>query len=69
MEFKVYEQLWFATPVWECPVSGIDNESIKQYCLRVRRELPGKKVSIGVDGIVIRYLIHYLMIYHNCSQT
>jgi len=45
MEFKVYEQLWFATPVWECPVSGIDNESIKQYCLRVRRELPGKKVS------------------------
>jgi uncharacterized protein (TIGR02466 family) len=45
MEFKVYEQLWFPTPVWECPVSGIDNESIKQYCLETRRQKPGVTIS------------------------
>ncbi len=45
MEFKVYEQLWFATPVWECPVSGIDNQSIKDYCLEVRRQKEGVTIS------------------------
>lgn len=45
MEFKVNEQLWFATPIWECPVLGIDNESIKDYCLRVRKEKRGVQVS------------------------
>lgn len=45
MEFKVYEQLWFPTPVWECPVSGIDNQAIKEYCLEVREKKPGKKIS------------------------
>ena len=45
MEFKVYEQEWFTTPVWECPVSGIDTASIKEYCLTVRREKPGVQVS------------------------
>lgn len=45
MEFKVYEQLWFATPVWECPVSGIDNDEIKQYCLKVREKKPGITIS------------------------
>jgi uncharacterized protein (TIGR02466 family) len=45
MEFRVYEQEWFTTPIWECPVSGIDNRSIKDYCLRVRSEKPGVKIS------------------------
>jgi uncharacterized protein (TIGR02466 family) len=45
MEFKVYEQLWFATPIWECPVSGIDNESIKKYCLETRKQKPGVTIS------------------------
>jgi len=45
MEFKVYEQLWFPTPVWECPVIGIDNNAIKEYCLRVRKEKPGVQIS------------------------
>jgi uncharacterized protein (TIGR02466 family) len=45
MEFKVYEQEWFTTPVWECPVLGIDNESIKNYCLKVRDEKPGVTIS------------------------
>jgi uncharacterized protein (TIGR02466 family) len=45
MEFKVYEQLWFATPIWECPVSDIDNKSIKDYCLEVRKQKPGVTIS------------------------
>ena len=28
MEFKVFERLWWATPVWECPVTDIDNKAI-----------------------------------------
>ena len=45
MEFKVYEQLWFPTPIWEVPVFGIDNESIKEYCLQTREKLPGTTIS------------------------
>lgn len=45
MEFKVYEQLWFSTPIWSCPVTGIDNKSIKDYCLKVRKQKPGINVS------------------------
>ena len=45
MELKVYEQLWFATPIWECPVSGIDNQAIKNYCLEVRKQKPGVIIS------------------------
>jgi len=45
MEFKVFEQLWFATPIWECPVTGIDNKYIKEYCLKVRKEKPGVTIS------------------------
>jgi uncharacterized protein (TIGR02466 family) len=45
MEFKVYEQEWFTTPVWECPVIGIDNKSIEDYCLKVKNEKPGIQIS------------------------
>ena len=45
MEFKVYEQLWFPTPVWECPVLDIDNTSIKEYCLEVKKQKPGTIIS------------------------
>lgn len=45
MEFKVFERLWWATPVWECPVNGIDNESIRDYCLKVREEKEGVIIS------------------------
>jgi uncharacterized protein (TIGR02466 family) len=45
MEFKVYEQLWFPIPVWECPVIGINNSEIKKYCLKVRQEKPGVTIS------------------------
>lgn len=45
MEFKVYEQLWFPIPIWECPVSGIDNQSIIDYCYEVRNAKPGVTIS------------------------
>lgn len=45
MEFKVFEELWFPTPIWECQVSSIDNTAIKEYCLKVREQKPGVQVS------------------------
>ena len=45
MEFKVFERLWWATPVWDCPVEGIDNKSIADYCLDVRNKKPGVNIS------------------------
>lgn len=45
MEFKVYEELFFATPMWSCPVSGIDNQEILDYCHQVRKEKPGVQIS------------------------
>ncbi len=45
MEFKVFERLWWATPVWECPVEDIDNKSIAEYCYKVKDEKPGVNVS------------------------
>lgn len=45
MEFKVFERLWWATPVWECPVADINNKSIAEYCHKVRRERPGVTIS------------------------
>lgn len=45
MEFKVFERLWWPTPVWECPVSGIDNSSILDYCYKVKNEKPGVNIS------------------------
>jgi uncharacterized protein (TIGR02466 family) len=45
MEFKVFEHLYWATPLWECPVKGINNEPIKQYCLEVRDKKQGITIS------------------------
>jgi uncharacterized protein (TIGR02466 family) len=45
MEFKVFEQLWFPIPIWECNVTGIDNNSIKNYCLEVREKKEGVNIS------------------------
>ena len=45
MKFKVFERLYWATPVWECPVEGINNEPIKQYCLEVRDKKQGITIS------------------------
>jgi uncharacterized protein (TIGR02466 family) len=45
MEFKIFEKLWWPTPIWECPVIDIDNDSITQYCYKVRNEKPGVNIS------------------------
>ena len=45
MEFKVFERLWWATPVWECPVEDIDNKPIVEYCYKVKNEKPGVNIS------------------------
>ena len=45
MGFKVFERLWWATPVWECPVEDIDNKSIAEYCYKVKEEKPGVNIS------------------------
>ncbi len=45
MEFKVFERLWWPTPVWECPVEGINNKSIAEYCYKVKEEKPGVNIS------------------------
>ena len=45
MEFKVFERLWWATPVWECPVEDIDNKPIVEYCYKVKNEKPGINIS------------------------
>jgi len=45
MEFTVKEKLLWSTPVWECPVSGVDNTPIKEYCLRVKKQKPGVTIS------------------------
>lgn len=45
MEFKVFEQLWFPIPIWECNVVGIDNNPIKDYCLEVKQKKKGATIS------------------------
>jgi uncharacterized protein (TIGR02466 family) len=45
MEFRVFEQALFTTPLWECPVTGIDNDSLKKYCNQVRKEKQGVVIS------------------------
>ena len=45
MKFDVYEQFWFATPIWECSVTDINNEEIKDYCLQTREKMPGTIIS------------------------
>lgn len=41
MQFRVYNNLWWATPVWECQVENIDNTSILEYCLENYKTKPG----------------------------
>jgi uncharacterized protein (TIGR02466 family) len=45
MEFKVFERLWWATPVWECIVTNINNKLISEYCLNVKNTKPGITIS------------------------
>jgi uncharacterized protein (TIGR02466 family) len=45
MDLKIYEELLFSTPLWSCPITGIDNKEILDYCLRLKKEKEGVQIS------------------------
>lgn len=45
MELKVYEDLLFATPIWSCPVGGVNNKEVLEYCLKVKEQKQGVQIS------------------------
>jgi len=45
MIFKASEDILFPTPLWTCEAPEVDNDKIKQYCLKVRELKNGIKVS------------------------
>jgi uncharacterized protein (TIGR02466 family) len=45
MDLKIYEELLFSTPLWSCPIIGIDNKEILDYCLRLKKEKEGVQIS------------------------
>ena len=45
IEFKTVQNQLFTTPVWESMLTGVDNQSIKQYALGLRNKYPGANIS------------------------
>ncbi len=45
IEFKTTQNQLFTTPIWESMLTGIDNQSIKQYALGLRNKYPGANIS------------------------
>ena len=45
IEFKTKEQHIFTTPVWESMITGVDNQSIKEYAHKLRNKYPGAQIS------------------------
>lgn len=45
IEFNTKQQHIFTTPVWESMVTGVDNQSIKQYAYKLRDKYPGAQIS------------------------
>ena len=45
IEFKTKEQHIFTTPVWESMITGVDNQSIKEYAHKLRDKYPGAQIS------------------------
>jgi len=45
IEFKTIQNQLFTTPVWESMLTGVDNQSIKQYALGLRNKYPGANIS------------------------
>ena len=45
IEFKTIQNQLFTTPVWESMLTGVDNQSIKQYAHRLRDKYPGANIS------------------------
>tara|TARA_Y100001972_G_C7603267_1_gene302320 strand:- start:120 stop:713 length:594 start_codon:yes stop_codon:yes gene_type:complete len=45
LEFKTIERQIFTTPVWESMITGVDNQSIKEYAHKLRDKYPGAQIS------------------------
>ena len=45
IEFKTNQNQIFTTPIWESMLTGVDNQSIKQYALELRDKYPGANIS------------------------
>ena len=45
LEFKTIERQIFTTPVWESMITGVDNQSIKEYAYKLRDKYPGAQIS------------------------
>ena len=45
IEFKTIQNKLFYTPIWESMLTGVDNQSIKQYALGLRNKYPGASIS------------------------
>ena len=45
IEFKTKQQHIFTTPVWESMITGVDNQSIKEYAYKLRNKYPGAQIS------------------------
>ena len=45
IEFNTIQNHLFTTPVWESMITGVDNQSIKEYAHKLRDKYPGAKIS------------------------
>ena len=45
LNFISQEHMLFATPFWQTKVEGVDNESIKEYCYKLRDNTKGVIIS------------------------
>ena len=45
IEFNTKQQHIFTTPVWESMITGVDNQSIKEYAHKLRNKYPGAQIS------------------------
>ena len=45
LNFISQEHMLFATPFWQTKVEGVDNESIKEYCYRLKDKTKGVIIS------------------------
>ena len=57
LKFISQEHMLFATPFWQTKVEGVDNESIKEYCYKLRDETEGVVIS-NRGGFHSRELLH-----------
>tara|TARA_R110002073_G_scaffold284896_1_gene449220 strand:+ start:32 stop:685 length:654 start_codon:yes stop_codon:yes gene_type:complete len=45
LNFITQEHMLFSTPFWQTQVQGVDNDSIKEYCYKLRDETKGVMIS------------------------